>query len=99
MGLRWDAGRNRSLTKGRLRQPQRRLAALFEDHGVKEGFHRRCQIPLTLKARRALHEHLATGTAKSFFTLLMRTKSVHLYLGFLLISGYTLAGVFPRLSR
>ncbi len=58
-----------------------------------------CSIPLMLKARRALHEHLATGTAKSFFTLLMRTKSVHLYLGFLLIIGYTLAGVIPRLSR
>jgi 1,4-dihydroxy-2-naphthoate octaprenyltransferase len=56
-------------------------------------------VPLALRARRALREHSAGGDARSFFTLLMRTKSVHLYLGFLLIAGYLLMGTLARLAR
>jgi len=56
-------------------------------------------LPLALSARKALREHSATGTAKSFFTLLIRTKSVHLYMGFLLIIGYMLMGIVARFAR
>lgn len=56
-------------------------------------------FPLALRARNALREHSESGTAKSFFTLLIRTKSVHLYMGFLLIIGYVLMGVVARFAH
>jgi len=56
-------------------------------------------IPLALRARRALNEHSTAGDARSFFTLLIRTKSVHLYLGFLMIIGYAVSGLVARYLR
>lgn len=53
-------------------------------------------IPLLWRAVGALRAHLAGGDARSFFTLLIRTKSVHLYLGFLLIIGYAVMGIMAR---
>jgi len=52
--------------------------------------------PLALSAHIALRKHLEDGNVTTFMRLLLRTKSAHLYLGFLLIIGYMSMRIFGR---
>lgn len=45
-------------------------------------------FPIVLRAQRGLRDHLAGGNIKTFSGALMKTMSVHLYLGLLVIIGY-----------
>lgn len=53
-------------------------------------------IPFAISAHKALQDHLASGNVNTFFKMLVRTKSAHIYLGFLLIIGYVLVGILAR---
>jgi len=53
-------------------------------------------IPLVFSANSALREHLSTGTVSTFFRVLVRTKSVHLFLGMLLMAGYIASRLLDR---